>query len=26
VPYHEQALVEFLGHRPARFCSAETSQ
>jgi hypothetical protein len=26
VPYHEQALVEYLGRRPAQFCSAATSQ
>ena len=26
VPYHEQALAEFLGCRPASFCSAETSR
>jgi hypothetical protein len=26
VPYHEQALIEFLGHRPAPFCSTETSR
>ena len=26
VPYHEHALIEFLGHRPAQFCSAATSQ
>jgi hypothetical protein len=25
VPYHEQALVDFLGHSPASFCSPETS-
>ena len=25
VPYHEQALTEFLGHRPASFCSAEAA-
>jgi hypothetical protein len=25
VPYHEQALIEFLGCRPASFCSAETA-
>jgi nicotinic acid mononucleotide adenylyltransferase len=25
VPYHEQALVDFLGHRPDSFCSAETA-
>jgi hypothetical protein len=24
IPYHEQALTEFLGHRPTSFCSAET--
>src|SRR5438132_756094 len=26
VPYHEQALVEFLGRRPEQSCSEETSQ
>lgn len=26
VPYHEQALVEFLRHRPEQFCSAATAQ
>jgi hypothetical protein len=26
VPYHEQALVEFLGHRPAQFCSVPASR
>ncbi len=26
VPYHEEALVEFLGHRPAQSCSAATSR
>jgi nicotinamide mononucleotide (NMN) deamidase PncC len=26
VPYGEQALCEFLGHRPASFCSAETAR
>jgi hypothetical protein len=26
VPYHEKALVEFLGHRPAQFCSAATGR
>jgi hypothetical protein len=25
VPYHEQAVVEFLGRRPDSFCSAETA-
>jgi nicotinamide mononucleotide (NMN) deamidase PncC len=25
VPYHEQALVNFLGFRPEQFCSAETA-
>jgi hypothetical protein len=25
VPYHEQALAEFLGRRPGQFCSAATS-
>ena len=25
-PYHEQALVQFLGHRPLHFCSAATSR
>lgn len=25
VPYHEQALIDFLGHRPDSFCSAETA-
>lgn len=25
VPYHEQALTEFLGRAPAQFCSAETA-
>jgi hypothetical protein len=25
VPYHEQALAEFLGYQPASYCSAETS-
>jgi hypothetical protein len=25
-PYHEQALVQFLGHRPLQFCSAATSR
>jgi hypothetical protein len=25
VPYHEQSLLEFLGHRPESFCSEETS-
>jgi hypothetical protein len=25
VPYHEQALTEFLGHRPTAFCSTETA-
>jgi hypothetical protein len=25
VPYHEQALIEFLGRRPPSFCSAETA-
>jgi nicotinamide mononucleotide (NMN) deamidase PncC len=26
VPYHPHALVEFLGHPPAQFCSADTSR
>jgi hypothetical protein len=26
VPYHDRALCEFLGRRPAQFCSAETAQ
>jgi hypothetical protein len=26
VPYHDQALCEFLGRRPAQFCSAETTR
>ncbi len=26
VPYGEQSLCEFLGHRPASFCSAETAR
>src|SRR5207302_4266435 len=26
VPYQEQALVQFLGRRPAQFCSAATSR
>lgn len=26
VPYHEQALGEYLGRRPEQFCSPETSQ
>src|SRR5437868_6035148 len=26
VPYHEAALCDFLGRRPAQFCSAETSR
>jgi nicotinamide mononucleotide (NMN) deamidase PncC len=26
VPYHEQALSDFLGHRPEQFCSAETTR
>jgi hypothetical protein len=26
VPYHEQALIQFLGQRPAQFCSAATSR
>jgi hypothetical protein len=26
VPYHERALTEFLGRRPATFCSAATAQ
>jgi hypothetical protein len=26
VPYHEQALAEFLGHRPEQFCSTGTAQ
>jgi nicotinamide mononucleotide (NMN) deamidase PncC len=26
VPYHEQALTEFLGRRPEQFCSAATSR
>jgi nicotinamide mononucleotide (NMN) deamidase PncC len=26
VPYHEHALVEFLGRRPEQFCSAATSR
>jgi nicotinamide mononucleotide (NMN) deamidase PncC len=26
VPYHEQALTDFLGGRPSSFCSAETSR
>src|SRR5262249_8609710 len=25
-PYHEHALVQFLGHRPQQFCSAATSR
>jgi hypothetical protein len=25
IPYHEQSLTEFLGHRPAAFCSTETA-
>src|SRR5216684_594403 len=25
IPYQEQALVEFLGHRPAQLCCKETS-
>jgi hypothetical protein len=25
VPYHEQAMLDFLGHRPDSFCSAETA-
>jgi hypothetical protein len=26
VPYHDQALIDFLGQRPERFCSAATSR
>ncbi len=26
VPYHEQALTEYLGHRPESFCSAATGR
>jgi nicotinamide mononucleotide (NMN) deamidase PncC len=26
VPYHEQALIDFLGHAPEQFCSTATSQ
>jgi hypothetical protein len=26
VPYHEESLVQFLGNRPAQFCSAPTSR
>jgi nicotinamide mononucleotide (NMN) deamidase PncC len=26
VPYHEQALTDFLGRRPSSFCSADTSR
>jgi hypothetical protein len=26
VPYHEQALIQLLGHRPPQFCSAVTSR